>query len=291
MNYMKIVFTVISVSVIIAIGWSVIEWFAKNGTRNNSDPRIREETFITHMTSAVDHQDTAMITALAKDHPEWLNYQEPKGGITFLIRAVGTEKYKSAEALLQCGADPDIQTTYSGETALYVAAGYSWVDHQAKKDPKYVKLLLKYSADPNINYVGVKYTDGISRDITESGTSPLMRSIGCGIEKTKALVEGGANLNYKTSSGSTAAIMALMAGQNATERGMEYAHYLIALQKAKVTDPYCRGELFSGPDEDTNVKFYPVNLLRDWNPSLNSRGYQIKMEIVKEFKRQGVNIP
>ena len=91
--------------------------------------------------------------------------------------AVGTEKYKSAETLLQCGADPNIATTHSGETALFVAAGFSWVDNLAKTDPKYVKLLLKYGADPNINYKGFK-SIGVIHDITPSGTSPLMYSIG-----------------------------------------------------------------------------------------------------------------
>lgn len=191
---------------------------------------------------------------------------------------------------MQCGADPNIQTTWAGETALFVAASYSWVDHWAKEDPKYVKLLLEYGADPNINYVGFKPTDG-SINVTESGTSPLMRSMGCGIEKTKALVEAGADINYKTASGSTAAIEALRTGAyNVYEEEMEYAYYLIAVKKAKITDPY-----YIPIDSFKNEKHlrdkYPVNILSKWEPDINSKGYQMKMEIEKEFKRQGVNIP
>ncbi|WP_312648360.1 hypothetical protein [Aminipila sp.] len=61
-----------------------------------------------------------------------------------------------------------------------------------------------------------------------------MESIGCGIEKTKALVEGGADIDYKTLQGKTAAIMALReGGPNATLDGMEYAYYLIAEKKQR----------------------------------------------------------
>ena len=248
----KIVLTIISILIIMAIAWLLNEW-------NHRDIRMWKHTPARHLALAVKQQNTTKIATIAKAHPEVLNDQEQQTGLTLLIWSVGMEKYKSAEALLLYGADPNIARTHAGETALYVAAGYSWVDRQAKKDPKYVKLLLKYGADPNINYVGVKFTDG-SRDITESGTSPLMNSIGCGIEKTKALVEGGADINYKTASGRTAAVKALIVGSlNATDDLREYAYYLIAVKKAKITDPYYRGEQFAGNDQYPNDKFYPVD--------------------------------
>lgn len=43
------------------------------------------------------------------------------------------------------------------------------------------------------------------------------------------------------------------------------------------------------PGEDPNDKFYPVDILRDWVYDLDSEKYKIKMEIVAEFARQGVN--
>lgn len=52
-----------------------------------------------------------------------------------------------------------------------------------------------------------------------------MRSIGCGIEKTKALVETGADINYKTKLGTTAAIVALSAGggnRSLARQGVNY---------------------------------------------------------------------
>lgn len=246
------------------------------------DYRIYKNTPAWELACAVKKENTQKIEKIVKENPELLNYQDPKYGATLLIWSVGTERYKSAETLLKCGADPNIKTysdpdkqkyTAVGETALYIASGYSWVDNDAKKDPKYVKLLLKYGADPNINYVGFE------NSVSEPGESPLMYSIGCGIEKTKALVEGGADINYKTKSGICAADMAILWHEQP-----EYAYYLIVEKKADITKPICF------MDDDTgNEKFYIVDSLRSWIYPINSPEYKIKMEIVKEFERQGVN--
>lgn len=233
---------------------------------------------------AVEDERTSAIEKITKNNPELLNYQEPKYGATLLLWAVGMEKYESAETLLKCGADPNIATTTGGETPLFLAAGYSWIDSQYKKDPKYVQLLLSYGADPNKNYIGHAH------DVIETGTSPLMYSIGCGIEKTKALVEGGADINYKTKRGDTAAVSALMhVGPATISEEMQYAYYLIVEKKAKVNEPFYGPENVIMPGDDPNEKFYPVDILRDWTPKLDSEGYKMKMEIVDEFTRQGVN--
>jgi hypothetical protein len=244
---------------------------------------IFKDTPVWELAIAVKEQKTAAIEKLAKDKPELLNYQDPKYKVTLLLWAVGMEKYNSAEALLQCGADPNLASvryeTYSEETPLSLATRFSWVDNDAKKDPKYVKLLLKYGADPNWIYIGHEHG-------MEPGTSILMESIGCGIEKTKALVEAGADINHKTESGDTAAVQALLAGGPALERNA-YAHYLIVEKKAKVSEPYYRGKGYG--DGDPNEKFFPVDLLRGWIVAIGSEEYKMKMEIVEEFARQGVN--
>jgi hypothetical protein len=265
---------------------------ARKGVYKITDIRIYKNTPVWKLALAVKAQNTGRVERIAKNRPDLLNYQDPEYGATLLLWSVGTERYKSVECLLKCGADPNIastdNTSYGGDTPLFLAAGYSWVDRAAKKDPKYVKLLLRYGADPNICYTGFNIPGEDS--MIETGTSPLMNSIRCGIEKTKALVEAGANINYKTKSGDTAAITALGAGgPNATLEGMRYAHYLIVEKKAKVNEPYYRAENVTMPGDNPNDKFYPVDILRDWTYELDSKKYKIKMEIVDEFARQGVN--
>ena len=242
--------------------------------------KIYKDTPAWELALAVKNQKTSKIEELVKEEPQLLNYQDPKYGATLLMWAVGMEKYKSAETLLKCGSDPNITTKKYGETPLFKATGFSWVDSDAKKHPKYIKLLLKYGADPDKNYIGI---DGSGQEsVIEPGTSPLMNTIDGGIEKTKALVEAGANINYKTKSGSTAAIQALTSWTNP-----EYAHYLIVEKKAKVTEPYFRRLALS--NEDPNEELFPVNILRFWVFDLDSKEYKMKMEIVEEFARQGVD--
>lgn len=239
------------------------------------------------LASAVRRQNRRAIERIAKDRPELLNYQDPKYGATLLLWAVGMEKYESAEALLKCGADPNIASIPDGMTPLYLAAGFSWVDHNAEKDPRYVKLLLRYGANPNKNYIGRKYSNPIEYDGSER-FSPLMASIRCGIEKTKALVEAGADINYKLPTGKTAAVMALQCGgPNSILEALEYAHYLIVEKKANISDYYHPSMVC--PGDDPNRKLFPVSIMRTWTYPLDSQRYRIKMEIVKEFVRQGVN--
>jgi hypothetical protein len=70
----------------------------------------------------------------------------------------------------------------------------------------------------------------------------------------------------------------------------QYAYYLIVEKGAKVSEPYYTPQYMSlaFPNDDVKV-YYPVDLLRDWLPKLNSEEYRMKMEIVGEFARQGVD--
>lgn len=285
----KIIITPIIIVIIFSAILSSCQFIGKvtdKGEYRITNINIYKDTPVWELALAVKNQKIKTIEKIVKDEPQLLNYQEPKYGVTLLLWAVGMEKYESAETLLKCGANPNIASTEYGETPLFLAAGYSWVDNDAKEDSKYVKLLLYYGADPNKNYLGSDIPD--KKTIQEPGTSPLMNSIRCGIEKTKALVEAGADINYKTKTGDTAAITALGAGgPNATLDGMEYAHYLIVEKKAKVSEPSYRRETYG--NEDPNEKFFPVAILRSWVYDLNSEKYKIKMGIVEEFARQGVN--
>lgn len=277
----SLVFLVTLISILIMSCQNSIS--TNEGEYQINNINIYKNTPVWELAKAVKSENRKKIAEITKEYPQLLDYQEPKYGATLLLWAVGMEKYKSAEALLIAGADPNIEATkgFAG-TPLFEAAGYSWIDNDAKKDAKYVRLLLQYGADPNKNFI-TSEVDGF-----ESGMSPLMHSIGTGLEKTKLLVEAGADINHKTPSGSTAAYTALLAGgPNSTLEAMQYAYYLIVEKKANVTDPYYRKKTYG--NEDPNEAFYPVNTLRNWVYDLGSEKHKLKMEIVEEFARQGVN--
>jgi len=178
------------------------------GEYRHTNIRIFQDTPAWELAQAVYSQNTRRIDAIAQKSPEMLDYIDPMYGLTLLIWSVGMERYNSAQALLRNGANPDIIGTHTGGTALFLASEFSWIDTRANKDPRFVELLLHYGADPNINFVG----DGRS-NVLEIGTSPLMASIGTGIEKTRALVAGGADINHKTETGWNAVFAALSWGE------------------------------------------------------------------------------
>ncbi|GBR76403.1 hypothetical protein NO2_0956 [Candidatus Termititenax persephonae] len=262
---------------------SIQAFIVGDGRHYIYEAAIFKKTEAWELAKAVKAQNVRKIKRILNKNPELIDYQDPEYGVTLLIWSIGTERYKSAKALLEMGASVNIRNVY-GETALFVASGYSWVDYQAKKDPKYAKLLLEYGADPNIcslgNPTGKTY-HGNARYEPEPYISPLMQSIPCGIEKTKLLVEGGADVNYRTPLGCTATEEAL--GMGGRGGGPEYAYYLIVEKKAIVTEPYRH--------KVDGRELYLIEYLRSpqWTYPLDSEGYRIKMEIVEEFARQGVD--
>lgn len=241
------------------------------------------------LASAVMGQNTGEILKLGKTAPAALNEQDKKWGMTLLYWAVGTERFEAVKALLEAGASPNIPTRWNNETPLFLAAGYSFVDNDAKKDPKYVEILLRYGANPNLD-VGVVAATPAAQSLPagqqlfqEDFETALMEAVGSGFGKVKALVEAGADVNRKTPSGRTAAYQALLL------RDVESAHYLIAEKHARVSEPYQRGKLMAMPGENERDEFPMVDLLRDWIFELDSESYRLKKEIIQEFARQGVD--
>jgi ankyrin repeat protein len=244
------------------------------------DIEIFKETIAWELVQAVDENDVFEIKSILKQNPKLVNFQDPIFETTALMWAVGAEKYESAKALLDNGANPNL-ISKTGTTALFRAISFSWDDTEVNEDPKFVKLLLDYKADPNINYCSSKIEG--QTDPIECGTSPLMHSVSRGLEKAKLLVNAGASLNYKTETGKTASTEALLM------KDVNTAYFLIVEKKAKIADPYYFYDIIDDTIIDKEKPHYPVDLLLDWNFEIGSEDYNKKMMIVKEFQKQGVN--
>jgi hypothetical protein len=244
------------------------------------DIEIFKETIAWDLVQAVDENDVSEIKSILKQNPKLVNFQDPNFGSTALMRAISSEKYQAAKTLLDNGSNPNL-ISKTGTTALFEAVSFSWYDTQANEDSKFVKLLLDYKADPNINYCSPKI-DG-QTDPIECGTSPLMHSISRGFEKVKLLVKAGAIINYKTKSGNTAAYQALLM------KDVNTSYFLIVEKKASITEPVYSYSLNDADTIDISKPHYPVDLLLDWDFEIGSEAHNKKMIIVKEFQRQGVN--
>ena len=242
------------------------------------DIEIFKDTPAWDFAKALEKPNLKKAKEILSDNGDLVNYQDPEFGTTLLMRAISTENYQAVEFLLQNGANPNIVAEI-GTTALFRSVSHSWKDVTANTDPRFVKIMLEYGADPNINYCSPKIQG--QKDPIECGTSPLMHATQRGFEKVKLLVEAGAEINYKTELGKTAAIKALL------NEKVDVAHYLIVEKKAKVSEPYFSYNLFDESKIDYEKPHYPIDLLENWLFELGSEKHKLKMEIVEEFKRQG----
>lgn len=242
------------------------------------DIEIFKDTPAWDFAKALEKSNLRRAKEILSGNGDLVNYQDPEFGTTLLMRAISTENYKAVEFLLQNGANPNIVAKVGG-TALFDAVSHSWKDVTANENPRFVKIMLEYGADPNIPYCAPEAKGTISP--IECGTSPLMHATQRGFEKVKLLVEAGAEIDYKTELGTTAAIEALMM------KKADVAHYLIVEKKARVDEPYYYYYLFDRSKINYEKPHYPIELLENWLFDLGSKEHKLKMEIVEEFKRQG----
>lgn len=244
------------------------------------DIEIFKETIAWDLVQAVDENDVSEIKSILKQNPKLVNFQDTIFGTTVLMWAISSEKYQAARALLESGANPNL-ISKTGTTALFRAISFSWDDTEANENPKFVKLLLDFKADPNINYCSPKIEG--QTDPIECGTSPLIHSVSRGFEKVKLLVNAGAQIDYKTKSGNTASYESLLM------EDVNAAYFLIVEHKAKITEPVYSYSLNDADTIDVSKPNYPVDLLLNWDFEIGSKSFNKKMMIVKEFQRQGVN--
>lgn len=242
------------------------------------DIEIFENTIAWELAIALEKNQYRKVNELLLADKNLVNFQDPEFGMTLLMRAVLKGNFKSVQFLLKNSANPNIQTK-SGSTALFHAVSHSWKDAAANEDPKFVKILLEYGADPNLVYCATDSEEYISP--IECGTSPLMHAATRGLEKVRLLIDAGSVIDYKTNTGTTAAINALLM------KKVNVAHYLIVKKKAKVSEPFYFYKMTDRNIVDYENPILPISLLEDWLLKLGSIEHQMKMEIVEEFKNQG----
>ncbi|MCR5318740.1 MAG: ankyrin repeat domain-containing protein [Treponema sp.] len=241
------------------------------------------------MTKAIVYGKTKKIEKIIENDDSIILRSYNENYSSYLHLAVHIENIKSVETLLKLGFNPNVKDKIGG-TPLYYASGHSIYPYEEDdKLTKILYLLLDYGAEPN-------------QHIGEQENTPLMNLVGQQVFKenyltrAKLLVEKGkADVNLKNKYDATASDLALLdsvscLGMNhitrfyAFNEAIKTAHYLIVTCHSDVKS----GFYYNRSKEDI-VLIYPVQLLRRLTYPLDSDEYKLKMEIVEEFARQGVD--
>jgi ankyrin repeat protein len=206
---------------------AVVDELVKNG----ADVNLASKTGFTPLMFAAQQGDAASVHILIGAGAK-VDEAQPKTGLTPLLIASAMVQTKAVDALLDGGANPNIVDS-DGYAPLHRAVRDSdyGMDFE-RKDAQLaiVKSLLKHGANPNlrIKQDKAKAADEIKKgsgvalkrraaltvtEILLQGSTPLLLAAETSnLDLVKALVDGGADPNIPTETGSTPLIMAAGAG-------------------------------------------------------------------------------
>ncbi|HZY37419.1 MAG TPA: ankyrin repeat domain-containing protein [Mucilaginibacter sp.] len=174
-----------------------------------NDYNLFEHTPVKGLATAVRMQDTdAIKTAVALKKID-VDYRDPVYGQTLLKMAVYNREYNSVKALLEVGADPNKQSTSDKISPLMEAArlGGGGRAHRFA-DSRYLRLLLKFGANPNAVQDGGNMKKG-----QQSYLTPLeIASLSGILEYVNILVDGGADVNLYSKDGFSPLFASIVSG-------------------------------------------------------------------------------
>ena len=226
-----------------------------------NDIRLYENTPAWELAKAVNELDTRRVSELCREDPSLVGFQEPRFGQTLLEWATYTNKYESVKALVEAGADPNLQSN-DGTSAFIHSADID-------ETTDYLELLLRFGGD--VNAVAVP-KDGKNQ---QQLRTPLIAAARSSLANVRLLVEAGADVNYTNEQHQSALHEACDFNR------IEIVRYLIIERQA---DP--RILMLRTLNGDS---LFVHHLLRNMLFPLDSREYQVKMEVVDYLKTHGMD--
>ena len=231
---------------------------AQKGGLYGDDIHIFEKTKVWELAKAVKHQNIDKIKELCKAHKNWINFQEWRFGMTVLNWAVQMRKIESVKALIEAGADSNVQDS-SGTSPFIEAA-------RVEESTDYLKLLLAHGG--NVNDIALKTMAGTCR-------TPLIAAAGHSLENVKILVNAGANINYHSQDCESALQEAYLLHQ------INILKFLIIEKGANFKLAVCY--------RTNGDSAYISDYLRQFRFDLGSKDFWTKMEIVEYMKERGLD--
>ncbi|HTD39864.1 MAG TPA: ankyrin repeat domain-containing protein [Mucilaginibacter sp.] len=230
----------------------------------SGDYRLFQGTPAWSLAKAVLDEDTAQIKTEINKDKALINFREPRFGQPLLQMAVINKNYQSAKALLDLGANPNLQDHYWGKSPLMSAAGLGMGLGKAGSEPRFLQLLLKFGADPNAEENGPEKQGGLK--------TPLMLACRTSdLSYVKILVDAGADINHVNKYGESALGTGVVVTDNP-----DIVLYLLE-----------KGADFSKPFSTYGLTI--AEGLRYWRFDLNSDRYRKKMQIVAFLKKNKID--
>lgn len=232
-----------------------------------SDYRLFYDTPAWPLAEAVEKVNTSRIEKEVLVNGINVDYQEPRSGNTLLMMSVQNSNLKAVYKLLSLDANPNLKNNYRGTSAMIYAA--------ENDDPKYLEILLRYGGDPNaLETEPVKENErGRTNAINTASSYGYIRNL----EKTRLLVEAGADINYSSDSSAHTDVPLALA---LIHQNMDVVLYLLEngadYQKVMIKDVNGRN-------------IFILETLRKRIFDLDSKDYQYKMKIIEFLKTKGLD--
>jgi hypothetical protein len=224
-----------------------------------------EGTKYEKISEAIIDEDTENFARIIRTDTIDINYHEPKFGWTLLHLAVANAKQKSAEKLLQLGAEISAQTKRNESPLIFACTHYISICND-----EMVNLLLSYGADPNETYYYAEIIDEEKKIYNHIYSSPLISSVdgGCS-DVVKLLISRGARINQYYYGGFYGPITAAIRSDQ-----LEIAHYLMLESNCELPK-YClvRESLRKGePGDSITITEYLME--KDYSDSEINQDYK-----------------
>lgn len=238
--------------------------------RDFHDLGVYKGTDVYELALCVAEDDSAKIEEYIHKHPEIdIDLPDSNFGCSLLMWAIFNGKYKSFEALLNNGANPNFVSERDGSTPLIMAASYV-----ANKgyDDSYLNTLLKAGADAKL--VTFNKEDSLYRN-------PIFDAITC-LQYVKPLIEkGNIDVNFKLDGISIVEEAILL-------EAVDVAYYLVVEKNADITGNHKSEVYINGVKQDIPAKPL-IEMVENWNFPNGCKEDQMKKSILDCYVKQKGN--
>lgn len=259
---------IVIISMIFFVNCSNRETIVDKNDLLGMDYRLFQNTPAWTLAKAVEDEDLTKIREEVIKNKLIVNFQEPRFGGSLLMFAIYHNQYKSCEALLKLGANPNLKDNKRGSNAVIYAAD--------NEDLKYLKLILSYKGDPN-SLETKPTTDG-----DQARKTPLNMAISCNsahsLEKVKLLVEAGGDINYFNDGPKIYTRLPL-----ADAITLEKADIILYLLQKGAN---YKNAIYTRVD---GTRIYILEALRQCVIDLDSEQYNYKLKVIEFLKEKGLD--